>query len=387
MPAQEWDDEVPGLVSGITLSDDSGNYKKIMEKIMENIMERNCVENVVGDMLRGLRTGKITEFKNMAVVPLCHDNDTVGGYITLKEGLEAGTLTIHEISMHGSVPELVAVNTGHLPVLILDGEELAGAKQNRAVNTTIMVPALTKVNIPVSCTEQGRWSYKTNAFSDSDVIMSHRTRRNRSASVTESLVNERGFCSDQGQVWDNIRSEAAFANASSSTGAMRDTLEHLRPRLEDYINAFPLGRRKNGFVVFINGNPMGMEMISSSGKYALLHTKLIRSYATEAIYNEGEEDSATAEQAMKFIKEAALCTFERYPSVGLGEDYRFVGNEMIGSSLIVNGTVVHCAFFRREHFDGQQFEASNGMQDSRSRRETQFKRNMVNRMQDVEPSI
>jgi hypothetical protein len=335
------------------------------------------MENIVGEVLRGLRLGKVAEFRNMAIVPICHDNDIVGGYITLKEGLEAGTLSIHEINMNGSVPELVAVNTGCLQVLILDGEELAGAKQNRAVNTTIMIPALSKISIPVSCTEQGRWSFKTKTFMDSDLIMSHRTRRNRSASVTRNLVNEKGFCSDQGQVWENIRSEAAFANASSPTGAMRDTFEHLRPKLEDYIKAFPLGRRQNGFVVFINGNPVGIEMISSSDKYALLHEKLIRSYATEALYSEGGASIVTTDKAMQFLRKAMECTFERYPSVGLGEDYRFVGNEMIGSALVVNETVVHCAFFRIERFADQQSEAADGMLDSRRRRESRFRRNTM----------
>ncbi|WP_256623645.1 ARPP-1 family domain-containing protein [Methanolobus chelungpuianus] len=335
------------------------------------------MENVVGETLRGLRLGKAVEFRNMAVVPICHDKDIVGGYITLKEGLQAGTLSIHEINISGSVPELVAVNTGHLPVLILDGEELVGAKQNRAVNTSIMVPSLTKVNIPVSCTEQGRWSYKTKAFMDSDVIMSHRTRKNRSASVTRNLVNEMSFRSDQAQVWENIHTEASFVNASSSTGAMRDTFEHLRPKLEDYIKAFPIGGRQNGFVVFICGRPVGVEMISSSDKYALLHEKLIRSYATEALYCEGEGCSVTTDKAIDFLNKAMTCTFERYPSLGMGEDYRFVGKDMIGSALVVNEIAVHCAFFRMENVSGQQPESAAYMLDSRRRREFCLSRRMM----------
>lgn len=344
------------------------------------------MENIVGETLRGLRLGKAVEFRNMAVVPVCHDKDIVGGYITLKEGLQAGTLSIHEINISGSVPELVAVNTGHLPVLILDGEELAGAKQNRAVNTTIMVPALSKVNIPVSCTEQGRWSYKTKAFMDSDVIMSHRTRKNRSASVTRNLVNEKRFCSDQNQVWEDIRTEAAYANVSSPTGAMCDTFEHLRPNLEDYINAFPVIGRRNGFLTLINGKLAGMEMISSSDKYALLHNKLIRSYATEALYSEEKEYGATAEQVMDFVEEAAKCKFECYPSVGLGEDYRFVGDRIIGSALVVNGSVVHCAFFRRERIDSKYSEAIDGMLDSKRRRGFHIKRNTVEEIQKIRSS-
>jgi hypothetical protein len=335
------------------------------------------MENIVGEVLRGVRLGKLIEFRNMAVVPICHESTIAGGYITLKEGLEAGSLTIHELSVHGSVPELVAVNTGHLPVLILDGEELAGAKQNRAVNTTIMVPSLSKVNIPVSCTEQGRWSYSTKTFMDSDVVMSHRTRKNRSASVTRNLVNEMSFRSDQGQVWENIHSEASFVNASSATGAMRDTFEHLRPRLEDYVNAFAVVEKQKGFVVLVNGKPVGMEMISSHEKYALLHAKLMRSYATEAIYSEGENGSATADEARKFVKEATLCRSECYPSIGIGDDWRFTGNGMVGSALVVNGSVLHYAFFRSEHSGTHRFEASNGMMDPARRRQSRFRRNTM----------
>ena len=50
------------------------------------------------------------------------------------------------------------VNKSDRMVLILDGEELVGIKQNRIVNTTILIAANTTTVIPVSCVEQGRWS-------------------------------------------------------------------------------------------------------------------------------------------------------------------------------------------------------------------------------------
>ena len=81
----------------------------------------------------------------------------VPDYRTLDEGLKVGGVEITEVSEQGSVPELRVVNRGLHPILIVDGEELIGAKQNRVVNLTILVAPQSKLTIPVSCVEAGRW--------------------------------------------------------------------------------------------------------------------------------------------------------------------------------------------------------------------------------------
>jgi hypothetical protein len=95
--------------------------------------------------------GDVQSHGMLAVLPIMADLPTGPEYLTLGEALAAGTLTITEISEGGSVPELAVINEGNLPVLLLDGEELAGAKQNRVVNTTILLKEHSKIVIPVSC--------------------------------------------------------------------------------------------------------------------------------------------------------------------------------------------------------------------------------------------
>ena len=62
-------------------------------------------------------------------------------------------MRITEVSEGGSVPDLRVANLGDLPLLLLDGEQMVGAKQNRILNMTVLVAALRQVTIPVSCVD------------------------------------------------------------------------------------------------------------------------------------------------------------------------------------------------------------------------------------------
>ena len=87
-----------------------------------------------------IHLGDAVIYRNLTILPLYRK--TTGGeldYYSLKEGLANGTVEITEISEGGSVPNLKVKNSADKPVLILDGEELIGAKQNRIANTTILV--------------------------------------------------------------------------------------------------------------------------------------------------------------------------------------------------------------------------------------------------------
>ena len=57
------------------------------------------------------------------------------------------------------------VKEGTLRVLILEGDELIGARQNRVANSSVLVPAGSEIILPVLCVERGRWSYRSLAFS------------------------------------------------------------------------------------------------------------------------------------------------------------------------------------------------------------------------------
>jgi len=146
----------------------------------------------VGDPLR---------HEALSVFPLFGPANGRADYLLSDEALAAGAVTVEEVGQTGSVPTLVVTNQADSLVLFLEGEELRGAKQNRVLNTSVLVGARTKTTIPVSCVEQGRWRYTSASFGHSGSHSSSKLRHILKESVSRSAKEGRGHDSDQGEVW------------------------------------------------------------------------------------------------------------------------------------------------------------------------------------------
>lgn len=149
------------------------------------------------------------------------------------------------------MPELKVTNLTGKHVLILDGEAVAGAKQNRVLNTTILIGAGTSLVIPVSCTEHGRWAYHTDRFEDSDVCMSPSLRSRKNLSVSMALKSSGQHRADQGDVWESIAELHHRHGTQSGTGAMKDAFEHKRQDIDSYQKAFACQDGQCGMIVVI----------------------------------------------------------------------------------------------------------------------------------------
>ena len=147
--------------------------------------------NVIAQHISRVELGKLHRHENMIVIPVltpeldveCPGARFVADCLTLDAALAAGTLTVTEVSEGGSVSHLLVVNEGELPVLIVDGEELVGAKQNRVLNTSVLLGAHGKYTVDVSCVERGRWAYRSRTFSSCIPRRAPTTFRNRSSAV------------------------------------------------------------------------------------------------------------------------------------------------------------------------------------------------------------
>ncbi len=297
--------------------------------------------------LRSFEFGELHHFKNMGVFPLFTSLDDSPEYLTLREALDQQLLVITEVSKEGSVPDLKAINKADSSILLLDGEEVVGAKQNRVLNTTILLKEKSETVIPVTCTEQGRWEYTSRELSDSGTVMIPKLRVMKSRSVSHTLEDSQQFRSDQGTVWTGIDEMAEESETRSQTQAMRDVFQAKMSDLDEYLKAFPSISHQKGLFVFIDEKVVGFDFISLEPAYTQLHSKLVKSYALEALIRRNQKtEKPGREEAKKFIDEVMKSDEKKYDSVGQGRDYRFEGKEVVGSALKVGKKVVHLAFFR-----------------------------------------
>ena len=106
----------------------------------------------------------IQEHGNLAVFPLFSDQAGSLPHMLLADALSKDLIDVLEVGS-GSVPTLLVRNRASAPVLILDGEQLTGARQTRMAARSVIVGGRAKTNIPVSCVEQGRWRFTSEKFS------------------------------------------------------------------------------------------------------------------------------------------------------------------------------------------------------------------------------
>ena len=150
----------------------------------------------------------------MTLYCLLSEHEAPVRFRTLDNALANDALAISELTEGGSVPELKVVNKSDQNVLLMDGEELVGAKQNRVLNSTILIGP-------------------------------------KSETVNLNLRRVWNFMSDQGIVWHEIERKYQRMSASPSpTMAMAYLYESQRNSTMEYFPAFHLLASQTGMIVF-----------------------------------------------------------------------------------------------------------------------------------------
>ena len=273
-------------------------------------------------------------------------------YLLLDEALEAGLAEITEISQGGSVPELLFVNRSDKDILLVDGEELVGARQNRVINLSILIGATTSVNIPVSCVEAGRWSWRSKRFSAGSRKLNASARSAKMRGISASMARDGLRASPQVQstVWRSVESKMEAYACPSATSSLHDVYDSAEERLKPVRDAFLPVNNQIGAVFAVRGQIVGIDLYDAHSTLAKMLPKLVDSYAFDALERQAVgtndlERAISMEEVETLLRQIGQIDARQYVGVGKGIDLRIQSDAVHAAALVVDGHLTHFSAF------------------------------------------
>jgi hypothetical protein len=306
--------------------------------------------HILSNTLESLELGTPISSENLTMVPLLAKSPVAPDYLLLDDALDAGLAEVSEVSQGGSVPELAFRNRADRDILLVDGEELVGAKQNRVLNLSILVAAGQQVTIPVSCVEAGRWSWRSQRFASGRRKLHARARmekmRGVSASIRESGQRARGDI--QSAVWNSIDAKMQVFECRSDTSSLHDVYAATEERLRPIRSAFSAQPQQVGAVFFVDGAFAGLDLFDTPFTLAKLLPKLVDSYAFDALERVDETVRPAAPslaEVRALLARIAAAPHTAYPAVATGTDLRIEGDGLHAAALCAKDRIVHLSAF------------------------------------------
>jgi hypothetical protein len=217
-----------------------------------------------------------------------------------------------------------------------------GAKQNRILNTSVLIAAHSKIKIPVSCVEQGRWRYRSKHFGSSGTHSSSKLRHFLKMSVSRSVSEKRGHHSDQGKIWEEVARQQKSLGTSSATGAMSDTFDAYKERLVECQNSLQYVDGASGMAVAIGKKVVAVDIFDKPSTCGKVWDRLMSGYVLDALEEQVEQGQAGATDVEQLLATASDLPWEKADPVGEGEEYRACrGEEVHASALTFHETPVH----------------------------------------------
>ncbi len=292
-------------------------------------------------------------YQNITIFPVVSSSmQDTSPFLTLDEGISSGEVIVSEQGTVGlartrdgrpvtipqsnsgaSVNQLVLINRSKRPLLLLAGELVSGGKQDRIIGKDRIVPVGSDpLPLDVFCVEHGRWTGASSQFVASKTI------------VHPSVREQAAVAQDQKEVWSAVRSgtlasprvvhsEAVGAAAAPpppplSSDAISETIataaptqsyskiyEHSRAgasvdvfveelqRRFDRATSGLKGERVVGVVVAYGGEVAWSDIFASGELFDHYWSKLLRSYAVEALARPVYKETAAITDARDFLRE------------------------------------------------------------------------------------
>jgi hypothetical protein len=267
---------------------------------------------------------------------------TTVDYLLADEAIAGGTVTVEEVGESGSVPNLLVANESDSRILFIEGEELRGAKQNRVLNTSVLVAAHSRTTIPVSCVEQGRWRYRSRQFDSSGSHSSPKLRSILKKTVSDSALRGTGHLSDQSQVWGEVTRQMESLGSSSNTSAMSDTFDAHGSRLAEFQRRLTYVEGATGLAVAVGNTVVAVDLFDQPATCRKAWSRLLSGVVLDALEAGKTDAQAVPGDVEELLRRLGAAHWQQTPAVGEGQEYRSdTEDKLSASALMFAGAVVH----------------------------------------------
>ena len=294
-------------------------------------------------------------YENITIFPVVSSStQDTSPFLTLDEGLSSGEVIVSERGAAGlartrderpvavpqyssgaNVNQLVLINRSKRPLLLLAGELVSGGKQDRIIGKDRIVPVGSEpLPLDVFCVEHGRWTGTSSQFGEAKTI------------VHPSVREQAAVAQNQNEVWNAVRSGTLAAPKAAPAGAavrsaappppppaalsaeiIGDTIatsaptqsyakiyEHSRAgaSVDEFVEELRRrfdratlglkGERVVGVVVAYGGDAAWSDIFASGELFEHYWSKLLRSYAVEALTRPSYRETAAITDAREFLR-------------------------------------------------------------------------------------
>ncbi len=280
------------------------------------------------------------DYKGLTVYPLVAREDfPLGDYLTLDEALKRGSLRVTELEGGAQVNTLLLENTGDKHVFILAGEVMKGAKQDRTIQSDLLVPPRSgKLKASAFCTEHGRWAETTRSFQAADVAVPNSVRK----------AAKQG--KEQGRVWDSIAKAQSKLAVSAPSGAAKAIYESrtvqtdMKPYLDKLADVPKLDSHTVGVAAAFGDKLVALDVFGDDDLLRRLYSKLLRSYVVD-VMGDAWHGTTSADDVRKFLTSAGKARWSKGDTDGVGLGLEFKAPPLAGSALLYKEMVVHSDLF------------------------------------------
>jgi hypothetical protein len=241
-------------------------------------------------------------------------NRAASGQTDEEEGTASADAEVpEEASVGDNVNRLTVVNHGDKPLYLMPGEIIVGGSQDRTIGEEAVIAATGKpVAIDVYCVEHGRWGARDAVTLSLVIRQVAADLPNGDEKVAEAnqgkFVTTAGNLSKssrlavqagegQQKVWEEVEKANDASGATWASGAFTanyvdaDVVERIKPYVDVLSRPVSDHERIVGIVVAINGKMETVDVFESTPLFRKLWPQLLKSFVLDALESKDAEEA------------------------------------------------------------------------------------------------